>query len=546
MVHLKWLLWCLLSLFASAATAVTTSTEGLAPERSIEEEMSAPVVVDGAVLFRVRGTSAFPADRRASTIAQRITTLAADANFTRDQLRIDHSKPDAAMVMGGNTLVMAVYDIDGRLEDVSAQILATTIVIRVGDAIESWRLDRSPTTLMRNAMFAAGATLAFMLTLWAGFALSRRVRRLEQGRISKSVHDIDVLGFRVFRAQQLWWLLGNALRLAWITAILVGAYLYLSSVLMLFPWTRGLANNLITSILDPLRNIAYGLLEGLPNMVFLVAVYFLTRYVLRLIRVFFDRVSEGKLSLPDFDNDLAVPTYRLIRILVIAFAVIVAYPYIPGSSSDAFKGVSLFIGVIFSLGSSSVISNMIAGYAMIYRRVFKVGDRVRIGEFLGDVDQVRLLVTSLRTLKNEIVAIPNSTIINTEVVNFSRLEGTSGLILHTTVGIGYETPWRKVEAMLIEAAARTPGLLREPPPFVRQQKLDGFYVVYEINAYCDDAHAMGELYTELHHNILDVFNEYGVQIMTPAYEGDPTEPKLVPREQWYAAPARSPQTHEPG
>jgi small-conductance mechanosensitive channel len=177
---------------------------------------------------------------------------------------------------------------------------------------------------------------------------------------------------------------------------------------------------------------------------------------------------------------------------------------------------------------------------MTYRRVFKVGDRVKIGEFTGDVEQVRTLVTYLRTLKNEYVAIPNSKIIDSEVVNYSTLSGTAGLILHTTVGIGYETPWRQVEAMLLEAAARTPNLLREPPPFILQKLLGDFCVTYEINAYSATAHGMNRIYTDLHRNILDVFNEYGVQIMTPAYEGDTEQPKVVPREQWYAAPASPP------
>ena len=179
---------------------------------------------------------------------------------------------------------------------------------------------------------------------------------------------------------------------------------------------------------------------------------------------------------------------------------------------------------------------------MTYRRAFRLGDRVKIGEHIGDVDRMRLLVTHLRTPKNEEVVVPNSTILGTEIVNFSSMARERGLILHTTVGIGYETPWRQVEAMLIEAAARTPGLLRNPAPFVLQKALGDFCVTYEINAYCDKPQAMILLYTELHRNILDVFNEYGVQIMTPAYEGDPDQPKVVPQEQWYAAPARRSET----
>ncbi len=219
------------------------------------------------------------------------------------------------------------------------------------------------------------------------------------------------------------------------------------------------------------------------------------------------------------------------RMLVVVFAIVVAYPYIPGSESGAFKGVSLFIGIIFSLGSSSFISNFIAGYSMTYRRAFRLGDRVKIGDQIGDVEQIRLLVTHLRTIKNEEVVVPNSTILGNEVVNYSSLARNPGLILHTTVGIRYDVPWRQVEAMLLEAAARTPGLRGVPAPFVLKKELRDFYVSYEINVYCDTPRKMDSLYTELHGNILDVFNEYGIQIMVPAYEGDPEQSKVVPKEQ---------------
>jgi small-conductance mechanosensitive channel len=226
--------------------------------------------------------------------------------------------------------------------------------------------------------------------------------------------------------------------------------------------------------------------------------------------------------------------------LVVAFALVVAYPYIPGSESAAFKGVSIFLGVVFSLGSTSIISNLIAGYALTYRRAFRVGDRVKIGDVIGDVTDVRLQVTHLRTAKNEAVIVPNSVILNSEVTNYSTFAKTSGLILHTTVGIGYEVPWRQVEAMLLEAAARTPGILETPAPFVLQRGLGDFSVVYEVNVGCHDPRNMWLLYNDLHRSIQDVFNEHGVQIMTPAYEADPQEPKVVPKERWFAAPARPP------
>jgi small-conductance mechanosensitive channel len=175
---------------------------------------------------------------------------------------------------------------------------------------------------------------------------------------------------------------------------------------------------------------------------------------------------------------------------------------------------------------------------MTYRRAFKVGDRVKVLDLIGDVTEIRLQVTHIRSLKNEEIIVPNSQILGSHVINYSRLAKDQGLILHTTVGIGYETPWRQVEAMLLMAAERTPGLMREPPPFVLQKALGDFCVTYEINVHSDRPQESQKLYTALHQNILDIFNEYGVQIMTPAYEGDPEQAKVVPKEKWFEAPAK--------
>ena len=288
--------------------------------------------------------------------------------------------------------------------------------------------------------------------------------------------------------------------------------------------------------------IGDGVMANIPSLVFLAVLYVVVRITLRLVRLFFQAIEQGSVAFAGFDSEWAQPTYKLVRIGIVAFALIVAYPYIPGSKSEAFKGVSLFIGIVFSLGSSSAISNIIAGYMMTYRRAFKVGDRVKIGESIGEVIAIRLQVTHLRSLKNEEIVIPNSQILGGEVLNYSSLSRERGLILHTEVGIGYETPWRQVENMLLTAAARTPGLGTKPEPFVLVKKLGDFAIVYELNVPCGEVATLAKQYTALHHQVLDVFNEHGVQIMTPAYEGDPPEPKIVPPEHWKALPVavRSP------
>ncbi len=243
----------------------------------------------------------------------------------------------------------------------------------------------------------------------------------------------------------------------------------------------------------------------------------------------------------NFDPDWAMPTHKIVRFMIIAFSIVIAYPYIPGSDSMAFKGVSVFIGVIFSLGSSSFIANVMAGLAMTYRGAFKEGDRVRIDDVFGRVEEIKLMTTRIQTIKNESVLIPNSNILNTNVTNYSVMAKKPGLLLHSTVGIGYDTPWRQVEAMLLLAAERTEGLQKEPAPFVLQTLMGDFAVNYEINAYCTEVNRMLAIKSDLHRNIQDVFNEYGVQIMSPAYESDPQTLKIVPPKDWYAAPASKPE-----
>jgi small-conductance mechanosensitive channel len=395
------------------------------------------------------------------------------------------------------------------------------------------------------ALYAALATVVLLVTASLGRRLVHLLRAAFERRYRTRIESLEGRSLNIVKVEQIWRAMTGLLNLIWAIGIAVMVVAYLNYTLALFPWTRSAAGSLLTITVDPLRTLGLGLIGTIPNIVFLVILVFVTRGALKIIKILFDGLASGTVKVSGFEAEWSLPTYRLVRLLVIALAVVVAYPYIPGSDSNAFKGVSLFMGIIFSLGSSSLIGNFIAGYSMTYRRAFRIGDRVKIGEHVGDVEQVRLLVTHLRTPKNEEVIVPNSNILSSDVVNYSTLARERGVILHTTVGIGYETPWRQVEAMLIEAAGRTPGLQPQPAPFVLQKALGDFCVTYEINVYCDNPQAMAMLYTELHRNILDIFNEYGVQIMTPAYEGDPEQPKVVPKDQWYLAPARPPESPHP-
>jgi small-conductance mechanosensitive channel len=508
-----------------------------APVAAQDTSSLAPVVVDGDTLFQVRGVSAYPAQRRATEIAGRIRDLASDRSLTVDSLRVEDTELGTKVVAAGRT-VFVLVDADAQLEGISRHVLAEVYRLRTADAIRQYRADRDPGMLWSAVARAFGATIALVLGLMLTTRILRWLRATLERRFRHRLPDLGVGSVSVVRGEQLWQGMHSTFRLLSVLVTLLLIYAYFNYVLVLFPWTRGLGHNLSAMLLRPLATLAAGAIAYLPNIIFLIVLALITKWVLRLSRLFFRRVADGTVTLGGFEPDWALPTDRIVRLLVIAFALVVAYPYIPGSGSDAFKGITLLTGLIFSLGSPSVIGNLVAGQSLAFRRAFKIGDRVKIGEHIGEVLQIRLLTTYLRSPKNEQVVIPNSTILNSEVINFTALAATRGLILHSIVGIGYETPWRQVEAMLLEAAGRTPGLLREPPPFVLQRALATFSVDYEINVYTDAPERMLPLYSALHANILDVFNEYGVQIMTPAYEGDPEKPKVVAREEWFLAPAK--------
>lgn len=498
---------------------------------------SAQVRVDGQLLFHVRGIAAYPAERRAGEIAAKIKALAADETIAPDSLRMETGADGRKMFYLGETFQFGLFEADAEIEGVPLEVLAEVVKGRVKESIEAYRHDRSFGVVVRNTAYTVLLTLLLVAVLFGLQKLFHWFDRLAGDTLKKQIETLEEKSLKLVRAQRIWTVLRKSLVALRYILIALIAYLYLNTVLSLFPLTREVGNLLLTLVVEPLMRVMQAILAYIPSLIFLVIVVLLARYLLGSIRTLFGAIHRGSVHFENFDPEWAWPTYRLVRVAVIVFALVIAYPYIPGSDSGAFKGISLFLGVLFSIGSTSVIANFVAGYTMTYRRAFRVGDRVRIGDTVGQVAESRLLVTHLRTIKNEEVIVPNSLILNSNVINYSSLAAKDGLILHTSLGIGYEVPWRQVEAMLLMAAQRTAGLLAEPKPFVLQTGLGDFAVNYELNAYCGNAEDIPGRYSELHRNILDVFNEFGVQIMTPNYETDPVQPKLVTKDHWYDAPA---------
>jgi small-conductance mechanosensitive channel len=517
----------------AAGEAEKSKPAAATPEAALE---TAPVAIDDMALFRVRGASSFPAEERAAAITKRILTVAADPSFRSADLSIDEVE-HGAMIMAGDQPLMLVTENDAALEHLTYRNLAKLHLAKIRQAIEEYRRSRSRDVLFRSALYAVAATGALSLAVVLLFPLVRRLNQAISERMKSRIHAVGIQTFEIVRVEQIWKALHALLNTLQVIVVIVLVFSYLHVVLSLFPWTRSLGRRLFATETDALTQLGKAFVGWLPDLLILTLLYFLFRFLLRLLRHFFDALEKQTVVLSGFDAEWAHPTYKAARFALLAFAVIVAYPYLPGSESAAFKGMTVFIGLVFSLGSSAAVSNVIAGYLITYRRVFRVGDRVKVGDIVGNVLSIRLQVTHMLSLKNEEITIPNSQILSGSVSNFSSLARKRGLILHTEVGIGYETPWRQVEAMLIQAAERTQGVLKEPGPYILIKRLGDFAIVYELNVYCDNPQQIEQDYTNLHRNILDVFNEYNVQIMTPAYIADTPQAKLVPREQWYTAPA---------
>jgi small-conductance mechanosensitive channel len=319
--------------------------------------------------------------------------------------------------------------------------------------------------------------------------------------------------------------------------ILVAVYLWLTFTLQQFPYTRPWGNRLGAYIVDLLRELSTGALYALPGLFAVVVIFLATRFVVRLVDALFRGIEQGTVTIGGFPPDTAGATRRITTVMIWIFALTVAYRYIPGSESDAFKAVGVFAGLMISLGSAGLVNQVMSGLVMVYARALRPGELVRAGEVVGMVTEVSLLSTKVVTPRREQVTIPNAVLAGTMITNYSRLAGEDGAIVSTAVTIGYDAPWRQVHALLLLAAERTPGLRREPRPYVLQKALSDFYVEYELRAHLERAENRFQVLSDLHAQIQDAFNEFGVQIMSPHFEGQPERPVVNPPAAWHAAPA---------
>lgn len=476
-----------------------------------------PVVVDGDTLFYLytkRG--GYTPQQRAQMTSENIYNLGRQLNLHPDSVYIDSSDIISDLMYNQQVLI-SFSDQDALWEGISRDSLAKEKRQVVIGKLKSMKEEHGLWRIIKRVLYfllvIVGQFFLFKLTNWLFGKLRNRILKLKDTKLK----PVSIQGYELLNTQKQVNLLVFAASLA--RYLLMGLQLLISIplIFVIFPQTEWLAYQLLGYIWMPVKSILTGIVNYMPNLFTILVIYYVIRLQVRFIRYLAHEIETGKLKINGFYPDWAIPTYHIIRFLLYTFMIAMIYPYLPGSQSGIFQGISVFVGLIVSLGSSTVIGNIIAGLVITYMRPFKLGDRIKLNETTGDIVEKTPLVTRIRTPKNEIVTIPNSFIMSSHTVNYSTSAREYGLIIHAEISIGYDVPWRKVNTLLIEAALNTPGVLDDPRPFVLETSLSDWYPVYQINAYIKEANKMAQIYSELFQNIQDRFNEAGVEIMSPHY-----------------------------
>ena len=476
-----------------------------------------PVIVEGDTLyylFAKRG--GHTPQQRAEMNAAAITELGKRFNLQPDSVYIE-SSDIVTDLMYGNKVLSSFTDQDGLWEGCSRDQLAAAKRKVIVDKLKVMKDEHSLWQLGKRILYfilvIIGQFLLFKLTTWLFNKLKVRIQRLKDTKLRPiSIQDYELLDTQ--KQVNLLVFLASLLRYA---VMLLQLILTVPLLFAIFPQTKDLAYKLFSYIWDPIKSIFLGIVEYIPNLFTIFVIWLAVKYLVRLVRYLASEIQSERLKIGGFYADWAMPTFHIVRFLLYAFMIAMIYPYLPGSKSGVFQGISVFVGLIVSLGSSTVIGNIIAGLVITYMRPFKLGDRIKLNDTTGNVIEKTPLVTRIRTPKNEVVTIPNSFIMSSHTVNFSQSARDYGLIIHSEVSVGYDIPWRKTHQLLVEAALNTPGVVDDPRPFVLETSLQDYYPVYQVNAYIKDANQLAQVYSDLHQNIQDRFNEEGIEIMSPHY-----------------------------
>ncbi|MBE9089872.1 mechanosensitive ion channel family protein [Microcystis aeruginosa LEGE 11464] len=488
------------------------------PENKID---GFPVMLDGKPLFFIRrGVSSFSAEERANAITRRIERIAQNDSIPIENLTIEQIPDDNSLYLSvDQEVILTVTKQDAKAYRSTPELLAQQALQKIQVAIAQYRQDRKPEQLLKNIIYTVIASFAFLIISFAVIKISGKLFPFIRRLIESLTPGIQIGNVEIISSSKISFFWLRFLRIIRLFFLFLLLFNYATFVLRLFPWTRVFGESILGYFYQSLELVLSSIGQYLPNAFIIAIIIFITYYLIRLIKPFFTAIERGNLVIPGFYTDWAKPTYNLLLVIIIALAAIVAFPYLPGFDSPAFRGVSVFLGLLLSLGSTSAIANVIGGIILIYTRAFRIGDHIQVGEVIGDLIEKNFLVIRICTPTNKIITIPNSSLLSSNVINFSisSRELNRNLIIQTTITLGYDLPWRKAHTTLIEAALETVHILKEPAPFVLQTSLDNFYISYQLNAYTNQPNLMVIIYSELHQNIQDKCNEAGIEILSPSY-----------------------------
>lgn len=453
---------------------------------------------------------------RARALSIRLQRIIADHNFVPGLLRISDN-PNGTDIMYGRDIIATVTIGDAKEHKSSTRRLASKLAGKLRNAL----VERKEEVTAGRVAYAISVTVISTLVLLIGSAIifqmgSFTARKLEEWKGSK-IKSIKIQNATLLSADMTANLISSVVQISQFIIFLIALYCYVLTVLEAFPNTTALGVTLREASIAPLGAALEHFLDYLPNLFAILILALITYGAIALARFFFDAVDAGTISFSGFDAEWAKPTYKLTRALILAFFLVLALPYFPGWESESFKQVGLLVGLLVSLGSTSVIGHIMAGTVLTYSKAFKVGDRIGIGSCTGDILEKSMFVTRIKTPKNEIISIPNAEILNSHIINYSKMAASGELILHTKITIGYDVPWRTVQKLLVDAALETESVLHEPAPFVLEKELADFSITYELNVYTKDATSMQIVYSELHRKIIDQFDKAGLEIMSPQF-----------------------------
>lgn len=489
---------------------------------------AAAVVPFGDTLFLINErVGSFSARERALVISDRIKKIGNQRGYTPDSLNVVLVKGLVDIVYG-DVIILSVTPKDVP-EGVSVMQVANEWKDKIANAIAKYQDKVSlPTTLKHLGIALVILAVLFFLIKYTNRAfkfISRKIITLKGNKIK----GVSVKSYNLMDANKETKLIVFVVNILRYVIIGVIAYFGVLSLFNVFPSTEHIADKLLGYFLNPLQKMYKGFVSYIPSLITIVVICFVFHYLIKGIRYFANEIANGVIKINGFYPDWARPTFNIIKVLLYAFMFIIIFPYLPGSDSGVFQGVSVFLGVIISLGSTSLISNLTAGFVLTYMRSFKKGDRVKIGDVIGNVIEKTPFVIRIKTPKNEEITIPNSNIMSGHTINYTSSAQNYGLIVHVTITIGYDTPWQQAHQLLLQAASKTPNLLSDPKPFVLQTALDDSYVRYQINGYTKVENEMPRIYSDLYKNVMEVFNEAGIDIVSPHYyaQRDSSKP-IVP------------------